>query len=926
MASTLDPIDLGGLTVDADADAAALPENLEPSQDDQKYEEISIRTTQAQYDAIVAEPLSNTLLSIRAGPGSGKTHTLVNRIGYLISHHKVQPSEILVLSMANRSVKSLRTSLVSTVGEELASRVQLSTFHSFCGNVIEHYGQQDKNAPPKRVMDETSWRAFSTIFSRKSIKINGVSLDSDISAVDLQRMISSIKQGSLSIDAAHFRYKVGKEYIQALLSYIDSNGLMMYSDLITNFLSIVKNSTGKEEDIIPILLNFKVVIVDEFQDMYPELIKVVQSIVNYEGQDKIGSQKHLTIAGDPNQSIYEFLGSNPNLMSNLKRSLPHYEVTEILLPENFRSTPEIINAATEISLKHLEQQGSSTDFQVLAQNAVVRPPSYKPIITSHTSSEEEYLFIAKEITRLICQSGGLLSPSDFVVLSRTNRELDQIEKLLRESYEFKCNKLSSTVLWTYSRVLLFINILLVIQKKGKLPYQKGEANFPLLCILQILDPRSGRRISTLFNSVETNQSIEDYILEGNEDLLKIYKRNPEQLEKVKYFLKLVKEARVKLDPFTYAESEENYTPYITPENLLEILLDICKKCNLLPYLNQQDNLHLYLESFNRSLMHSYSTFTERSRSTDESFLDHFIRNYGDQIPITDKDMINLSTIHAAKGLEFPVVFVTGAAKIFNYKVAPTYWEQLLSEEEIPGIANSKNYEKARLFYVASTRAKHLLYIGSLLKRNDETALPMRLRGHVTFELPEVLDLQNNSSISLLERLSEDLDRDLPSEEKLVWGNEVFQKFEAESRKKGVDSKRYIHTTSVPIQEYEPLKKFEAASRKKEVDQKRYIHTKSVMQRYEQWKKFEAAYARKWEIQSRYIHTSSVVQRYESFNRVEIESRMKWRTQNRYNHTSSPSTRSCMEAIHTSSIERRNNLSGAKFFASALSKLLKLTRR
>ncbi|KAL7666374.1 DNA 3'-5' helicase [[Candida] zeylanoides] len=671
----------------------------------------ALRVTESQHTAIVFPPTPNTLLCIRAGPGSGKTHTLVNRIAYLVSRDLVQPHEVLVLSMANRSVKSLRASLVRAVGEPVANRIQLSTFHSFCGLMLEQYGPRFGPKFARRLMDDASWRAFATIFSRKSIRVGGVSIEGDISAANLHRMLAAVKSGHLSVERAHKKYGVSRRYIEALLAYVDANGMGMYSDIISDYLEMVRLAAASGAP-IEALAHYKVVVVDEFQDMYPELLRVVASVA--------GPLKHLTIAGDPNQSIYEFLGSTPGLMRNVERHLPGYAVTTVELREVFRSTPQIVSAASAIS------------FAAASAGPVVRPAGHKPVVVAHASPEEEHFFIAREVTRLICASGGLLTPSDFAVLTRTNLELAQVERLLT-GYSIQCNKLASTAMWTHSRVSLFINVLLVLQNHH-------GANFALLCILQVLDPQGSRRTSQLFNATD---SIEAYLADPASAHL--FKRAPATLKRVRDFLGAIGRARE-----TLASAQ-------SPTLLLEVLLEICERAHLLPYLNQQPDLAVCLESFGQSLEYHYA------HCPDGCFLDYFVRNYGDHIPIVDRDSVNLSTIHAAKGLEFAVVFITGATKLFG----SASWDSLLSG------GSAKRLETARLFYVASTRAKHLLYIGALQRPAPHAA------AYLSSTLPQMGD--STGGATLLERLSDDLQRAMPSQRRLARGKTIFNQFRQEYR-------------------------------------------------------------------------------------------------------------------------------------------------
>ncbi|CAK7895872.1 hypothetical protein CAAN1_03S00870 [[Candida] anglica] len=725
-----------------------------------QYEYVPLVATESQYEAIMSPPDPDTLLSIRAGPGSGKTHTLVNRIAYLITTGNIQPNEILVLSMANRSVKSLRSNLSNIIGEELASEIQISTFHSFCGSTLENYGSRySSEFGSRRLMDDSSWKAFSKFFSRKSIKISGVSVGVNITPINLQRMLSDIKTGKISVLVASKKFGVPLEYIQALLAYLKENGMMVYSDLITDFQSMVDMSLQLENSPIPSLFNFKVVIVDEFQDMYHELLQMVERIVKYPTKDLNPDQyKHLCIAGDPNQSIYEFLGSQPDLMYHIDERFQKYSITEVELNESFRSTPEILRAATAISIYDNDQQNQ---LEMIS----LRPHGFKPTYIEHASVEEEHFFIATEVTRLICESGGLLTPSDFAILTRTHNELEKINKLFNDTFDLNCNRLSSSAVWTKSTVHEFINILMVL-KQGR------GSNFPLLCMVQHFDPVGSRRISSLFNKLASCEikSLEEYLM-NSEDVDTLYKKHPNILSNIRLFLTSIQQER---------NSISLKLSTLTPNDILQSLLNICQNCNLLSFLNSQENLPYYLDSFHKSLRFCFESWNDQYKGNDlssgdqELFLDYFLRCYGDQVPILDRDMINLSTIHAAKGLEFPVVFITGASRM-NIFSGP-YWESLLKNKHSHVGASSQS----RLFYVASTRAKNLLYIGGLKTDSDPKFMPSLCQEEIPNLKSSIINDEVTPKKIYLQVLAKELSRSSPTAKKLTVGKELFTQFSKET--------------------------------------------------------------------------------------------------------------------------------------------------
>ncbi|GEQ71566.1 hypothetical protein JCM33374_g5251 [Metschnikowia sp. JCM 33374] len=133
-----------------------------------EYDEIELSVTESQYSAIVHPPEMNQILRIRAGPGSGKTFTLVARIAHLLSNG-TPPESILVLSMANRSVDSLKDTLSRFIGSEKAAAVEISTFHSFCAGLLEQYGSiMNARYTKQNIFDETTWKTMIGFFSGKS--------------------------------------------------------------------------------------------------------------------------------------------------------------------------------------------------------------------------------------------------------------------------------------------------------------------------------------------------------------------------------------------------------------------------------------------------------------------------------------------------------------------------------------------------------------------------------------------------------------------------------------------------------------------------------------------------------------------------------------------------------------------------------------
>lgn len=728
--------------------------------------------TASQWNIISHDSAPNHILAVHAGPGSGKTFTLVNRIAYMLRYQNLKPSEILVLSMANRSVSNLRAGLNAALEQEAVNGINISTFHSFCRSLVDQdESQYSKSFTRKRLMNDISWRNFSRIFLGRNVNVHGDTVYGNLSSKLLENVIGNIKSGELDINDAASQFKVSQKYIESIMEYLDKYGLMRYHDLITNALDLVKHSLsdGNIEKWIPLLANYKVIIIDEFQDMYAPLLKVIKSIAEYPTYGlPFGSMKHLTIAGDMNQCIFEFLGSNPNLMTTISKELYGASVTELLIEETFRLTPQILNFVKEVCI-------TGTELHQMNIRAV-KGAGHLPILHYHNSNHDEHIFIATEITRLICQLGGLLKPCDFAVLARSNKEVEDIRHILVDIFGFRCNKSSLAPSWINSKVHLLLDILNLLCK--------GDGSeFGLICILLLLDLKRGNyaRVKKLLkmNTVDLgnpHSTLEDGMItelealhergKSKNGITKVYKLPDDLkiLEDMATFLSSIKKERAVLS------TKQN--PYNIIESLYRILLSL----PLLEYLNSpdskeprnvseddvshyKDTLESNLKGFLRSLEIAYLSFIELDHE-EIDFIDFFLKSYNEDVPLKDDGMINISTIHTAKGLEFPVVFVLGLSP-FGSKMS--MWDSVFD-------ANHLSAAKARLFYVACTRAKNLLYIGTSVKEKDFSTTMNNL---CTTSLPDVGCNEVNSQ-EVIKRFSKDLHRKLPSPKKLIDGKLLYE--------------------------------------------------------------------------------------------------------------------------------------------------------
>lgn len=762
--------------VEEAAAAAAAAESL-PEMEPVELEDVSVEVSDAQYEVIKYPLNMDEIISMKAGPGSGKTFTLMARIARLIGKEIVKPSEILVLSMANRSVSALKKHLEKLLGAELASQVEISTFHSFCGSVVDQYAQViDPNLPRRRLLDQAGWRSVAEFFLQKTVVLNGHSIGATLSPARFDKLLTEIANGTTTTQEAAEANKIPVDYLEGIFQYMTSHGMMRYNDLVTLALNVMDKSLerGTDDYLLPRIATYKMVVVDEFQDMYPLLLSVIKAVVGYPTFECEPSlKKNLIIAGDQNQSIYEFLGSSPDSMEKLEAQLPDMKVTELPLNESFRCSQEILDAAIVASFNK-ENTGENT-----IKSMKPLPNITKPVVFTEIRGDEHSM-VADEIVRLICCLGGLINPRDIAVLTKTNAEAVKMQHVLRTNYGIECTKISQGNVWTLSRVRLFRDILSVIEGDA-------DSSFCLLNLLRILDTSSGasQRASKLFSRAMAMENshehtfFEDYLysnLSEDKDFDSLFKNHYSSLKNIAAFLNQVQKERQILHDY-YSLGSMTYIPLA----VVECLQRISALDGIREFINGSDSLphRVILVSFNESLHYCFETYLAQKEVQDRTFIEYFLQNYDQEIPPTNENLIQVLTIHSAKGLEFPIVFVLGGYS--------NSWQSFLRGE------GEESSGQARLLYVASTRAKDLLYLSSPISQED---LDGKVKRCFATRVPDLeidtnqaiatgiqnLKIQAASSIgnlssALLSRLLSDLGRPLPLNDKLSRGKEYYRIFQ-----------------------------------------------------------------------------------------------------------------------------------------------------
>ncbi len=346
----------------------------------------------------------NRAIAVVAGPGTGKTKTLVSRILYLLETRKVRPSQITAVTFTNQAAGELRERIVNGLGKGKSVRqMQIGTFHAICLELLKRAGMEPALADETQMVE-----AAQKVTEDCNLKM---------SPGEFLRRVSNRKAGLHQEDSEDFLQAY--EAYQALL---DSMQLLDFDDLLLRALAYMESEQGQKKE----GARFSYLLVDEFQDSSPLQYQLMKTW-NQGGRE-------VFVIGDPDQSIYGFRGSDAACFERLGQDFE--ELQTIRLIQNYRSVPAVTESAVSLINKNPGPE------RILVAN---RPARSKVRLVHAKSAMGEAIFIAKEINRMVggldmleAQEGNLIredkTPRSFdqiAVLYRTHRQGELLEKCLR---------------------------------------------------------------------------------------------------------------------------------------------------------------------------------------------------------------------------------------------------------------------------------------------------------------------------------------------------------------------------------------------------------------------------------------------------------------------------------------------------------------
>lgn len=602
-------------------------------------------------------------LIIIAGPGTGKTRTLTQKIAYLIQKKKVLPQNILAVTFTNKASQEMRQRLETIFGKS-KTRPFIGTFHSLCFHILNDFEKKSYT-----IIDEKD-RELLLLDAINRVKWAGVQVK--IKPKKLLEWIISAKQNIL--DPEEWLGKMpssNNNFFQAVYrSYqnlLEIQRFYDYEDLIFKAVRILET---KNQVAVSYRTLFQYIFVDEYQDLNHGQYRIIKSLA------PPGVERNICVVGDPNQSIYGFRGSSVKYFKRFIKDYPDAKV--INLTKNYRSTQTILDGSYQV----IKPQNKDT-FQERIYSEIDGP---KTIYVFETDSEKaEAVAIGKTIEKLIGGIGfhsidfGLLDGQqhsrnasflDFAVLYRTseqNRVLSEVFNTAGIPYQI----VSRENVFNAKYISELISLLKVIEGTG------GYADL--------------ERILKITTLTINNKGIQIFKNWGYENRFSL----DSALMNARRFpisgMGKVRQAKLN-DLINQIYDMKQRTKKMSMEDRL-IFLTEHTKLGASDDWNQEtkDNLKHLIDNCVRFDFNTTEFFKTAGLQTDTDTYNH------------QSESVALMTMHAAKGLEFPVVFVAGCE------------DGLLPFQPLDGDVSDIEEER-RLFYVAMTRAKERLYITFAKKR------------------------------------------------------------------------------------------------------------------------------------------------------------------------------------------------------------------
>jgi DNA helicase-2/ATP-dependent DNA helicase PcrA len=652
-------------------------------------------------------------LLIVAGAGSGKTAVLTRRIAYLLAAREVGPGQVLAITFTNKAAAEMRERVVALVGPRARS-MWVSTFHSTCVRILRNQASliAGLNSNFSIYDADDSRRLLQMIAKDMGLDVKRYSprlLANAISnlkneLIDPQQAMANLSDDDHADDLSRTVAAVYSEYQHRLRA---ANALD-FDDLIGETVAVLQAFPQIAQHY---RRRFRHILVDEYQDTNHAQYVLVRELVGRDaGDDPDGvPQAELCVVGDADQSIYAFRGATIRNIEDFERDYP--DATTIVLEQNYRSTQNILSAANSVISRNSGRR----------EKRLWTDAGEGELIVGYVADNEhdEARFVAEEIDALV--TGGELTYNDVAVFYRTNNSSRSLEEVfIRVGIPYKV--VGGVRFYERKEIRDVVAYLRVLDNPGDAVSMRRILNTPRRGI--------GDRAEACVTvyAENTGSSFADALEAAAEG--KVPMLNTRSAKAITGFVEMLDDLRGRLD----GELGE----------LVEAVLDRTGyRAELESSSDPQDLARL--DNLNElvSVAHEFATDLENAEALDETVgtpddedvpdtgvLAQFLERVSlvadaDEIPEHSAGVVTLMTLHTAKGLEFPVVFVTG-------------WEDgMFPHMRALGDAGELSEER-RLAYVGITRARQRLYVSRAKVRSSWGQPMLNPESRFVREIPQEL--------------------------------------------------------------------------------------------------------------------------------------------------------------------------------------------
>ena len=635
-----------------------------------------------QYRAVTTV---NGAILIIAGAGSGKTRVITFRIAHMLDLG-IPQSQILALTFTNKAAKEM-ADRVKELTQRKLQNLTVSTFHAFGVKVlradIEKLGYRENFS----IYDETDRTALIKECGRE-LKFSPDALD----IYKISQLFSNIKTGRKNWQTENDMYRQLYDCYQ--------EGLKLYNAVDFDDLIVlpIKLFREKPEVLARYKERFKYIMVDEFQDTSHQQYELMHLL----------SDQNVAVVGDDDQSIYSWRGADYQNIVNFEKD---FNVTEIRLEQNYRSTGTILDAANGV----ISHNTNRKDKKLWSGKGEGKPIEiYMP-----ENETDEANFIAESIQGIAMEEGKKYD--DFGVLIRANTQSRYIEEAFLQA-NIPYTMSGGTSFFERKEIKDIISYLRVIANHDDDINLLRIINVPRRGIgraaIQVINDEAEKLGSTLWTAIKSlvqdeESEASENLKEDLQDFVNLIESNRQKMLSGRGLSKKVREMAEEINYKDYLITEYSKSEKAVRFKLknIELLLEMMERWEIDPD-NMNPSLFNYLNRI---------TLMSRDNGDDEN----------------DKGKVNLMTIHASKGLEFPVVFIAGAE------------EGLIPHQRSVDENGGNVEEERRLFYVAITRAREKLLISSCQKRRKMQAIvecePSRFLDEIPANLVEYHEPQKEAS-------------------------------------------------------------------------------------------------------------------------------------------------------------------------------------